>query len=248
MILIAGPCVIEDYITLEKTLEEILEVIEGKDIEFFFKVSAIKDNRTKSEKYRSVYSFFDGLRFLRDVGRKHNVKICTDFHNVEQIEKYSQYVDMVQIPAFLCRQVSLLEAAAVIRFDKVIQIKKMQSMPPNDIQIPINIIKNKYSDRRIIVVDRGTSFGYNQLMFDPRHIPIMKMYSNEVLVDITHMNKYYSRWYSNKFDFPGVLARSSMAAGADGLFIETHTCPSEAMCDVNTQLTSEQFKNIIDSF
>ena len=247
MILIAGPCVIEDYVTLEQTIKGMLEIIKGKNIELYFKASAMKDNRTKSENYRSVQTFFAGLRFLKDIGRRYNVKTCTDFHNVEQIQKYGQYVDMIQIPAYLSRQVSLLEAAAESRRDSVIHIKKMQSMPPNDIHMPINIIRNKNKTKRIIVTDRGTAFGYNQLMFDPRHIPMMKLHADEVLVDITHMNKHYSKWYSNKLDFAGTLARASMAAGANGLFMEVHPHPEEAMCDANTQLTLEQFRNIIST-
>jgi 2-dehydro-3-deoxyphosphooctonate aldolase (KDO 8-P synthase) len=244
MILIAGPCVIEDFITLDQTLQGMLDVIQGKDIEFYFKASALKDNRTKTDNYRSVQTFFAGLRFLRDLGKTYNIKICTDFHTVEQVKQYSQYVDMIQIPAFLSRQVSLLEAVGDYGRDKVILIKKMQSMSPKDIQIPVNIIKNRDNKKRIIVADRGTAFGYNDLMFDPRHIPLMKGSGCETIVDITHMNKYYSRWYWERNDFAGILARSSMAAGADGLFMETHTCPSEAMCDANTQLTLDQFKKI----
>ncbi len=246
MILIAGPCAIEDYVNLDKTLKEILKVIEGKNIEFFFKSSILKDNRTNPKNYRSAGTFFDGLKLLRDVGRINHVKICTDFHSETQIKQCAQFVDMIQIPAFLCRQTSLLEAAAKYASDKqVIQIKKMQSMPPNDIYMPVNIIRNINPDIRIMVVDRGTSFGYNQLIFDPRHIPIMKTHANEVLVDITHMNKYHVRWYWEELDFPGTLAKASIAAGADGLFIETHICPSNAMCDAQSQLTIEQFKNVV---
>jgi 2-dehydro-3-deoxyphosphooctonate aldolase (KDO 8-P synthase) len=161
---------------------------------------------------------------------------------VEQIESYGQMFDMVQIPAFLSRQTSLLEAAA--QTGSVIHVKKMQSAPPNDVYMFVNVLKNAGAER-VIATDRGTAFGYNQLIFDPRHIPMMKLHADEVLVDITHMNKYHSRWYWENMDFPGVLAKSSMAAGADGLFMEVHSNPKEALCDAQSQLTMEQFKKII---
>jgi len=246
MTLIAGPCVVEDYVTLEQTLQGILEVIKDKDIDFCFKASVLKDNRTKTDNYRSVNTFFNGLRYLRDVAREYNVSICTDFHNVEQIKEYAKFVDIIQIPAFLSRQVSLLEAAAMSSCPTV-HVKKMQSMPPTDVHIPVEIIKRKNPDKEVIITDRGTLFGYNDLMFDPRHIPIMKEQADKVLVDITHMNKSHSRWYWEHYKFHEVLASSAMASGADGLFIETHICPNEAMCDAKTQLTLDQFKKIIEN-
>jgi 2-dehydro-3-deoxyphosphooctonate aldolase (KDO 8-P synthase) len=227
---------------LKNIAKSIKNLIDGKNIEFFLKSSATKENRTKAKNFRGIGSFFSGLRLLRDVGKEFDLKICTDFHNIEQIQQYSQYVDMVQIPAFLSRQLPLLEAAALS--DKIIHVKKMQSMPPDHISIPVNILRNSGA-KRIIITDRGTSFGYNQLMFDPRHIPIMKMYTNEVLVDITHINKYYSKWYWEKLDFPFILAKSALAAGTDGLFMEVHTCPSDALCDSTNMLDFIQFGKIV---
>lgn len=245
-ILIAGPCVYEGGDHLYKTAGEISNIIRKKkrDMEFFFKCSLEKDNRTRTENFRGSFDK-NGIIEFRRIVDAFGFKVCTDFHSVEQIEKYGQMFDMIQIPAFLSRQLSLLEAVA--QTGSIVHIKKMQSAPPNDIHMAINVLKNSGA-RRIIATDRGTSFGYNQIMFDPRHVPMMKLHADEVLVDITHMNKYHSRWYWEKMDFPGVLAKSAMAAGADGLFMEVHTDPKKALCDAQTQLTLEQFKNIISTF
>ena len=247
MILIAGPCVIESYAILEKTLNKILEAIDGLEIELFFKSSVLKDNRTKTNNFRSVdpNSFFLGLRYLRDLGKEYKIKICTDFHEINQIQECGKFVDMIQIPAFLGRQVSLLEAAAKTK--KVIHLKKPQFMSPQDIKIPVEILKNANA-KRIIVTDRGTSFGYNDVMFDPRHIPIMKEVNEEILVDITHMNKNYPSWYWRKLDFVKALGMSAIVSGANGLFMEVHPDLDKALCDKDTMITTKEFKKLIKTF
>jgi len=149
---------------------------------------------------------------------------------------------MIQIPAYLSRQVSLLEAAG--KTGKTILVKKMQSESPDHIQIPVNILKNAGA-KRVIACDRGTSFGYNDLIFDPRHIPIMKQYAEEVIVDVTHINKNYLPIKTRGMKLSKVTADASMAAGADGLFMEVHYKRELALCDDRTQLSISEFKEII---
>jgi len=128
MILIAGPCVIENYDMLEKTVEGILESIHNLDIDFYFKASIQKDNRTKTKNYQGMHSFLNGIHILNHVKQKYNVKTCTDFHNVEQIETFGHFVDLIQIPAFLVRQVRMLKKIGniITKSEIKIHIKKPQ--------------------------------------------------------------------------------------------------------------------------
>lgn len=237
MVIIAGPCVVEN---LEATLKGMLDVFNqhGHPTEFYFKSSCVKDNRTRPANYRG--NFEENLEHLLEIKKKFHVEVCTDFHSVEQIEKYGEGVDLIQIPAFLARQNSILEAAATVR--KKIHIKKPQHMSPQDTVIPMRFL-TKMNPSDIFITDRGTCFGYDKLIFDPRHIFIIKKFTNaKVLVDITHMNKNYSPFISPSYIYSFSLGASAIVSGADGLFMEVSSNSLKASCDADTQMPLGVFK------
>lgn len=241
MIIIAGPCIIENYEILEQTVKILLDAIKDKEIDFYFKSSYAKDNRTKIENFHG-YGPEMGINFLVTLKKEYGVKICTDFHSAQEIKDYGHKVDMIQIPAYLGQQTSILKAAALQ--NKKIHLKKPQFLSPNNIQQPVQKLLNMRVDPKdIIVSDRGTLFGYEQLIMDPRHIPIMKEFSSNVLFDITHPNKkYISRSNNNSF----ILGKTAMVSGADGLFFETHPDPMKALCDADTQLPLAMAERLIN--
>jgi len=251
MILIAGPCVIENYDILKETVEGILNVIKDLDVDFYFKSSCIKDNRTKTYNYRGV-GFLEGTRLMKKIKDEFKVKICTDFHNIDQIEEFGPHYDMIQIPAFLGRQVSLLEAAAEIAsaHDKVVHYKKPQFMSPMDVDIPIHILHNKNA-RKIIITDRGMISGSKELVLDPRSIHTMKMRAPlgiKFLVDTTHPKKCYMDNTINQNMNAYLLSMSFLAAGTDGLFLEVRPNPKNALCDADTQMNLKNFKEFFEDF
>ena len=223
MILICGPCVIESYELLDEVMYRLIEI--NKHFDFYFKASCIKDNRTKLTNFRGV-GFELGIKYLTKIKNKYNVKITTDFHSEEQIEKYSNYVDLIQIPAFLARQSSLLVAAS--KTNKKLHVKKPQLLGCDE----CDQISNKVDESNIILCDRGTSFGYKHVMFDPRHIQFMKKhYSSDSIVDITHPNKHW-----NDYSYAFSIGESAIISGADGVFLETHPRPEKALCDAETMI------------
>jgi 2-dehydro-3-deoxyphosphooctonate aldolase (KDO 8-P synthase) len=241
MIIIAGPCVIDDISKTYETAEHLLKSI-PIGIDFYFKSSVIKDNRTSIYKYHGL-GFEKGLSILIGIKEKFHVKITTDFHSKEQIKEYGKYFDLIQIPAYLCRQNSLLEEAALS--GNFIHIKKGQFLSPiemNDVQ---QMIFDYGYTKKLFVSDRGTSFGYSTVVVDPRHIPLLKNTKNYVLADITHPNKNY---LVQDKKLSAVLANSAIASGADGLFLET-TKNENPLCDKETQLEIDHAIKIIkDAF
>jgi len=240
MILIAGPCVIEEEI-LKKSVEQLLESIKDKNIDFYFKASAIKDNRTSKDNYSGI-GMERGISLLLDIKKKYNIKVTTDFHNEQDIYRYGSYIDLIQIPAFLAMQTSMIKAVAEIKTK--VNFKKPQFMGPVE---ALNIL-NKYYDfggKYPMITDRGTMLGYNQTFMDPRHIPILMERTDEIIVDTTHPNKNYPGWESNnRFLYTEILAKSYIAAGAKGIFIETHPNIEKAKCDGKTMY----FLNNISKF
>lgn len=238
MTLIAGPCVIEDYKTLDETAQYLCNAIERKHIDFYFKSSAVKDNRTSVSSYSGV-GMEKGIKFLQQIKKSYDIKITTDFHNINDIIQFGEEVDLIQIPAFLAKQTSLLKATALI--NKPVHIKKPQFVGPTEaFNIYQNIISQGY--KKIYITDRGTMFGYNQTIIDPRHISIMKEKIPNVLVDITHPNKNY---FGDVLLNSTTLAKSAIVSGADGIFLETHPDCNQAKCDSNTMIPSQYIENII---
>lgn len=246
MILIAGPCVIESKQILSETVEALLDSIEGKNIDFYFKSSFRKDNRTDFNNFEGLPTR-EALSYLEEIKKEYNVKICTDFHTVGQIDLVGEFdIDIIQIPAYLAKQKSLLEYAAhVARQErKTLFIKKPQFIGPDGAK---QIIKNIQSlgSVPLLMADRGTMLGYDQMFMDPRHVPIMKESGAKILGDITHPNKNYPGDKNKNIE---ILGKAYLAAGADGLFIETHTRCEEALCDRETMLQTKYLKDYINKF
>lgn len=242
MILIAGPCVIESKDILKESVEMLLERINDKNIDFYFKSSFRKDNRTKFSSFSGLPED-EALSYLKDVKDEYGVKICTDFHNEDHLNYSDTYdVDIIQIPAFLAKQKSLLEPASnkVESTGKKLFIKKPQFVGPVEMG---DIIVNTGIDD-VWVGDRGTQMGYNQYFMDPRHVPIMKNFGATIIADITHPNKNYP---GNLTENIKTLGLSYLAAGANGIFLETHPDCQGALCDHETMLDLDK-TSIIDDF
>lgn len=228
--LIAGPCVIEgEDITFE--IAKGLKLITDKlGIRFTFKASFDKANRTSYSSFRGP-GIEKGLDVLKNIKERLGLDICTDIHEPWQAESVSEVADIIQIPAFLCRQTDLLVAAA--KTGKVINIKKAQFLAPWDMKNCVEKVRMAGNDR-IMLCERGTSFGYNNLVVDMTSIQIMKGFGVPVVFDATHsVQKPGGNGTSSggNREFVAPLAKAAIAAGADGLFFETHTDPSRALSD-----------------
>ena len=243
MILICGPCVIENFDKLERDAAAIKSIVDKyPDVDFYFKSSCIKENRTNLKNYRGL-GFNIGLAFLRQLRDKYGIKITTDFHTSKQIEKYAHIVDLIQIPAFLAMQTGLVNTAAKI--GKPIHIKKPQWLPPYDISKPVSKVFDQ-TDVKVFVTDRGTTFGYGDVIFDPRHIKKMKRSgADKILVDITHLQNH-SKIYSRTYAEP--VGMAAIAAGADGLYMESTINPDEAQCDSDCMIPMKFLDEYIDKF
>ena len=237
MILIAGPCVIENKQILKETAERLLEAIEGKNIDFYFKSSFRKDNRTNFNSFEGLETR-EALSYLKEIKKEYNVKICTDFHTVGQIDLVKEFdIDVIQIPAYLAKQKSLLEYAIHIasQENKILFVKKPQFVGPEGANQIIENIKS-IKDIPIFIADRGTMMGYDRMFMDPRHVPIMKESGAKVLGDITHPNKNYPGDKNKNIE---VLGKSYLAAGADGIFLETHPDSKNALSDSKLMLDND---------
>lgn len=240
MILICGPCVIEDEKIFMKTASRIINVVKDFKVDFYFKASCIKDNRTKLDNYYGP-GFDKGLRLLEEVSRTFNVKITSDFHNVDQIVHYAYRVDLIQIPAFLAMQTSIIEAA--VKAGHEINIKKPQHLSPFKTNQLVDKVFELNKDVELMITDRGTSFGLDYLVMDPRFIRIMRKQTDhkfKIVTDVTHPNKYWCN-YTYAYD----LAKSAVACGTDGLFIEAHIDPENALCDADCQIPTKELRSLL---
>jgi 2-dehydro-3-deoxyphosphooctonate aldolase (KDO 8-P synthase) len=246
MIVICGPCVIEDDDTMMRTAEEIIDTIaQFEGIEFYFKSSCIKDNRTKLENDYGP-GMDRGLKLLKKIGKKFGVKITTDFHNPFQIDQFGNEVDLIQIPAYLGMQTSLVMSATK-GSDKPIHFKKPQFLSPERINQIVGKVYQLDPNRKIFISERGMSYGFDFLIVDPRTIRLMRRrieteYSSYVklLVDVTHPNKYW-----NDYTYCYDLTKMAMAVGSDGIFVECHSNPTSAKCDSDSQLPTKELKSLL---
>src|SRR5574344_678926 len=228
--ILAGPCVIESQKILDETAQGLKEITEKLGINFVFKSSYDKANRSSLDSYRGP-GIEKGLEMLLSVKNQIGVPIVTDIHSPEQAEKAAKVADILQIPAFLCRQTDLLVAAA--KTGKIINIKKGQFLAPEQMKTIIKKVEDS-GNKRILVTDRGTTFGYNNLVSDFRSIPIMQHFNYPVVFDATHSVQLPgSNGNSTGGDrkFVPILAKAAMAAGANALFFEIHPNPDCALCD-----------------
>ena len=227
---LAGPCAIESLDVMRKTAEGLKQVCEKLGINYVFKSSYDKANRSSINSYRGL-GMEKGLELLAQIKKEFDVPIVTDIHTPDQASVVAEVADILQIPAFLCRQTDLLVAAA--KTGKIVNIKKGQFLAPQQMKSLIKKVEDS-GNKQIMVTDRGVSFGYNNLVSDFRAIPIMKEFGYPVVFDATHsVQMPGSNGDSTGGDrrFVPVLANCAMSAGADVLFFEVHPNPDEALCD-----------------
>jgi 2-dehydro-3-deoxyphosphooctonate aldolase (KDO 8-P synthase) len=242
--LIAGPCVIESEDVVVKTCEEIKKITSRQKIPFIFKSSYSKANRLKIDSY-SGPGLKQGLKILERVKTEFEVPILTDIHNPSEAHPVSQVADILQIPAFLCRQTDLILAAA--KTGKPLNIKKGQFMAPEDM-LPIAQKAESVGNRDILLTERGSFFGYHNLVVDLRSLQIMRNLGYPVVFDSTHSLQLPG----SQGDFSGgqpqfilPLARAAVACGCDALFLETHPDTKNALCDKESMLPLERLEELI---
>jgi 2-dehydro-3-deoxyphosphooctonate aldolase (KDO 8-P synthase) len=230
ILIIAGPCTIESKEITFYTAERLKDICSSTGLPLIFKSSYDKANRTSVSSYRGP-GIWKGLEILADVRSKFNIPVISDVHSIEEVKPASEVLDVLQIPAFLCRQTDLILAAA--NTGKPVNIKKGQFLAPWDIK---NIIDKFTStgNTNLLITERGTSFGYNNLVVDFRAFPIMRSFGYPVIFDVTHSlqlpgGQGVSSGGQREFAEP--LARAAVAVGVDGLFIEVHPEPDKALCD-----------------
>lgn len=229
-VFIGGPCVIEGRDITLKTAEMLCRITEDLQVPFIFKSSYDKANRTSIESFRGL-GIEEGLKILAEIKNTVGIPVLTDVHSVEEVRIAAEVVDVLQVPALLSRQTDLLVACG--KTGKPVNIKKGQFLSPHDIQHAIQKVEST-GNKQIIVTERGTSFGYNTLVNDFRAIPIMKTFGYPVVFDATHSVQKPGAMpgYSGgerEFIFP--LAKAALAVGADGIFMEVHMNPGQALCD-----------------
>lgn len=243
--ILAGPCAIESMDVLKKTAEGLKKACSQLGINYVFKSSFDKANRSSINSYRGV-GLEKGLEMLAQIKKEFELPIVTDIHLPEQAEIVAEVADILQIPAFLCRQTDLLVAAA--RTGKIVNIKKGQFLAPQQMKSLVKKVEDS-GNKNIMLTDRGVSFGYNNLVSDFRAIPIMKEFGYPVVFDATHsVQMPGSNGDSTGGDrrFVPVLARCAMSAGADVLFFEVHPNPDKALCDGPNMLALADAKNVFE--
>lgn len=243
-ILIAGPCVIEDGERLVDIASEIREISISFGIPLIFKASYDKANRSSVRSFRGP-GIKEGLKALERIKNKLGIPILSDVHNIEEVRRAEGILDVIQIPALLCRQTDLILAAA--RTGRTVNIKKGQFLSPWEM---INITEKIEStgNNSIILTERGTTFGYNNLVVDMRGIPIMKGSGYPVIFDATHSVQLpggAGSSSSGQSEFVPVLARAAIAAGCDGLFLEVHPSPKDALCDGPNMIDLAALKGLL---
>jgi 2-dehydro-3-deoxyphosphooctonate aldolase (KDO 8-P synthase) len=228
--LIAGPCVVENEAQIMSTAEELVRICEGLQLPLIFKSSYRKANRSRVDSFTGIGDEV-ALKILSKVRATFNIPVITDIHMAQEADKAAEYVDVLQIPAFLCRQTDLLVAAA--KTGKVVNVKKGQFLSAEAMQFAVEKIKVN-GNEKVILTERGTMFGYQDLIVDYRSIPLMQELNVPVVLDCTHSLQQPNQSGGITGGNPRMIetiARAGIAVGADGLFIETHPDTSLAKSD-----------------
>ncbi|OYU96032.1 MAG: 3-deoxy-8-phosphooctulonate synthase [Bacteroidetes bacterium B1(2017)] len=250
LFLISGPCVIEEESIMMKTAEKLKEVSEKLNIKIIYKSSFQKDNRS-SLKFYDGPGLDKGVKILAKVKEQFGFSLLTDIHYPDQAAAAGEVCDVLQIPAYLCMQSTLMVAAA--KTGRVINIKHGQFLAPENMKHPVQKCIDAGNDQ-IILTERGYTFGYNDMIVDPRSFFLMGQIGYPVVFDITHAIRKYgipsADAKGGAREFLPVLSRAGVAAGVDGVFIETHPEPAKALCDAASQLSvydlEEFVKPLID--
>ena len=244
LFLIAGPCVIENEKLTFEIAETLKKITSQLNIPFIFKASYKKENRTKLNSFTGP-GIEKGLEVLKNIKEELNIPVTTDVHNTQDVEKSANIVDIIQIPAFLCRQTDILVAAA--KTNKYVNVKKGPFLSGESCQFIIEKIRNS-GNNNIIMTERGNSFGYQNLVVDMRNIPIMNDYKVAVVLDATHSNQKPNQSVGKSGGTPQfieTLACAGVASGANGVFIETHPDPKNALSDGSNMLPINKVEGVL---
>ena len=243
-LLIAGPCVVEGRDMALEIAEHINGLSEKYQIPFVFKASYRKANRSRLDSFTGIGDE-KALLILQEVGKKFSVPVITDVHSPEEAVRAAEYVDVLQIPAFLCRQTDLLVACAGT--GRTVSIKKGQFLSPGSMKFAVDKVTES-GNNKILITERGTTFGYNDLVVDYRGIPEMQKFGFPVILDITHSLQQPNQSSGITGGVPAMietLARAGIAVGVDGLFLETHPDPAKAKSDGANMLKLQDLDRLL---
>jgi 2-dehydro-3-deoxyphosphooctonate aldolase (KDO 8-P synthase) len=245
LFLISGPCVIEEESIMMKTAEGLKQMSDKLNIPLVYKSSFQKDNRSDVSYYQGP-GLDNGLRLLDKIKKEFELPVLSDIHYPSQVSEAADVLDIIQIPAYLCMQTTLVVEAA--KTGKIINLKHGQFLAPENMTKPVKKVEDS-GNHKILLTERGFTFGYNDLVVDPRSIYHLAETGYPVIFDITHSIRKYgipsadpsggARKYLN------VLARAGVASGVDGIFVEAHPCPSEALCDAASQYELNELEEFI---
>lgn len=242
--LMAGPCVVENEEVVMQTAEKIIDICNRLQIPYIFKSSYRKANRTRLDSFTGIGDE-KALKLLAKVRDQFGVPVVTDIHAADEAAMAAEHVDVLQIPAFLCRQTDILVAAA--NTGKVVNVKKGQFLSPEAMQFAVDKLKQS-GNEKIVLTDRGTTFGYHDLIVDYRSIPIMRAMDVPVVLDCTHSLQQPNQSSGVTGGNPAMIetiARAGIAVGADGLFIETHPEPAKAKSDGANMLRLDLLEGLL---
>ena len=240
-VLFAGPCAAESYDICAEVAEQVKGICASMDIQYVFKASFDKANRTSGGSYRGPEN---GLKILERIKHDFNIPVVTDVHESVQCAETATVADVLQIPAFLCRQTDLLVAAA--KTGRAVKVKKGQFMAPEDMRFAVEKVRAEGNDN-VLLTERGSTFGYNNLVVDMRSLPIMRQFA-PVVFDVTHSVQRpggLGGKSGGDRQFAPFLARAAAAAGVDGFFIETHPNPAVALSDGPNMIPLAQLKDFL---
>lgn len=243
--LLAGPCVVENEEITFQTAETIKKIADKYKVPFIFKASYRKANRSRLDSFSGIGDV-KALKILAEVKKRYQLPIVTDIHTIEEANTAAEYVDVLQIPAFLCRQTELLVAAA--KTNRVVNIKKGQFLAPDAMKYAAQKVVEA-GNSRVFLTERGSTFGYQDLIVDFRGIPTMRSFGFPVIVDVTHSLQQPNQTSGVTGGQPELIetiARASIAVGADGLFMETHPDPSNALSDGANMLKLDLLEGLIE--
>jgi 2-dehydro-3-deoxyphosphooctonate aldolase (KDO 8-P synthase) len=242
--LLAGPCVVENEALIMEVADKVSAICKNLGIPYVFKSSYRKANRTSASSFTGLGDE-TAMKMLQATGKKYKVPVVTDIHAPAEASLAAQYVDMLQIPAFLCRQTDLLVAAA--ETGKIVNVKKGQFVSGEAMKFAVDKIKKAGNDK-ILLTERGTTFGYQDLVVDYRNIPAMQAHGVPVVMDVTHALQQPNQTSGVTGGNPqliGTIAKAAIASGAEGLFIETHPTPSKALSDGANMLQLDLLEGLL---
>jgi len=245
LVLIAGPCVIESEDQVRKTVKGLTEITREINIPFIFKSSYDKANRTSIKSYRGP-GLDKGLEILKKVKEEFDIPLLVDVHRIEEVQLVSKVADILQVPAFLCRQTDLI--VSIARTGKPINVKKGQFLAPRDMKNVIEKIEST-GNKNILLTERGSCFGYNNLVVDMKSLPIMRSFGYPVVFDATHsVQKPGGKGTATagEREYVPFLAQAAVATGIDGLFLEVHPRPEKALSDGPNMIRLSRVKELLE--